>query len=66
MVLLVRDSSGAAKANENVCGDGIYFDGERNALRVDPVYDTDSFSPFASSPLSQGSGGISVALGYRV
>jgi hypothetical protein len=58
--------SGAAKANEDVCGDGIYFDGESNALREDRVIDTDSFSLFASSALSLSRGGIPVALCYRV
>ncbi len=57
---------GAAKANEDFCGDGFYFDGGSNALRFFSVFDTDSFSLFVSWALSLSDGGMPLALRYRV
>ena len=39
---------GAAKANENVCGDVFCFDAESRVDRLASVFDTNSFSRFVS------------------
>ena len=63
---LARLISGAAKANENVCDDGVYFDGDSNVLRFDRVFDRDSLSLFVSSAQSLSMHDMPAAPRYRV